>query len=85
MAIKFDKVKPGMVLLDIHSGPMGNTTMREWGCWKVRIIAVDTNGATVSWNGNPATRWTRRQIERLYTKTTKKYDEQQTRRLKRGF
>ncbi len=85
MAIKFDKVKPGMELLDIHSERMGNTAMRRLGCWKVRIIAVDSDGATVSWNGNPARHWSRRNVEKLYTKPTKKYQAQQASRLKGGW
>lgn len=73
MAIKFDKVKPGMELLDIHSERAGNTMLRRLGCWKVRVYSVDEHGATVSWNGNPPKHWSRHQIERLYTKPTKKY------------
>lgn len=73
MAIKFDKVKPGMTLLDIHSERAGNTTMRRLGCWKVEIVDVDAEGATVRWNSNPPRWWHRRQIERLYTKPTKRY------------
>jgi len=53
MAIKFEKIKPGMELLDVHSVRMGSTTMRELGCWDVRIVSVDAEKRTamVIWNG----------------------------------
>lgn len=79
--IKFSKVKPGMTLLDIHSQRAGNTTMTRLGLWEVEIISVDDNGAVVSWNGNAPTRWSRSQVERLYTKPTKKYIAQQKSRI----
>lgn len=81
MAIKFEKIKPGMELLDIHSEKMGNTTMRRLGMWKVRVISVDAEARTamVSWNGNRPRLYTRRDLERLYTKPTKKYLEQESR------
>ena len=82
MAIKFDKIEPGMVLLDIHRESLGNTMMREWGLWKVKIISVDRDKRTavVSWNSNPAQTWSVRQLERLHTKSTKAYREQCERR-----
>lgn len=75
MAIKFDKITPGMELLDIHREKMGNTTMSEWGLWKVRVISVDpsTRTAVVSWNNNRPQTWARNRLERLYTKPTKAY------------
>ncbi len=39
--MKFEKIKPGMVLLDIHSYRMGNTTMRQLGLWEVMVVSVD--------------------------------------------
>jgi hypothetical protein len=39
MSIKFDKIEPGMILLDIHSYRMGNSTMRELGLW--RVLGID--------------------------------------------
>ena len=82
MAIKFDKIEPGMILLDIHRESMGNTTLREWGLWKVKIISVDRGNRTavVSWNGNAPQTWSVRQLERLHTKPTKAYREQCERR-----
>lgn len=84
MAIKFEKIEPGMTLLDIHRQKMGNTLMSEWGLWKVTVISVDreTRTAVVSWNGNPARTWGARELERLYTKPTKTYLAQQARRSK---
>lgn len=84
MAIKFEKIEPGMTLLDIHRERMGNTTLREWGLWKVQVIAVDREKRTavVSWNHNPPQTWIARQLERLYTKPTKAYLTQQENRRK---
>ena len=75
MAIKFDKIKPGMVLLDIHRTKMGNTTVSRWGLWKVRVISVDpvTRTAVVSWNSNPNQTWDAKRLQALYTKPTKAY------------
>jgi hypothetical protein len=44
VAIKFDKVKAGMTLLDVHRHKMGNTTMSEWGLWEVLIVEVREHG-----------------------------------------
>jgi hypothetical protein len=84
MAIKFQKITAGMTLLDIHREKMGNTTMSEWGLWKVSVISVDPEKRTavVSWNGNPHRTWTARELERLYTKPTKAYLAQQENRRK---
>lgn len=58
MGIKFEKIEEGMTLYDVHSTRMGNTTIREQGLWRVRVIAVDTEKRKVlaSWNGNKP-RW----------------------------
>ena len=87
MAIKFNKIEPGMVLLDIHREKMGNTTMSEWGLWKVLVISVDREKRTavVSWNNNPKQTWNTRRLERLYAKPTKAYREQQERRDRGGL
>jgi len=67
MAIKFEKIKAGDVLWDYHSVRAGNTTMRRWGNWRVRIIEIDhaAGFAIVSWNGNQPQKWFRRQLEKL--------------------
>jgi hypothetical protein len=86
MAIKFEKITPGMELLDIHRTKMGNTTMSELGLWKVRVISVDpaTRTALVSWNSNPQEKYHERDLTRLYTKPPKAYLEQQERRRRNG-
>lgn len=75
MAIKFDKIEAGMVLLDIHSERAGNTNMRRWGCWRVEIVSVDRErrSARVRWNGNSEATWYARQLERLYVKEPPSY------------
>jgi len=87
MAIKFEKIEPGMTLLDIHRAKMGNTALSEWGHWQVRVISVDREKQTavVSWNSNRDQTWFKRDLERLYTKPTKAYREQQERRKKGGW
>lgn len=84
MAIKFEKIEPGMTLLDIHREKMGNTTMSEWGLWKVLVVSVDREKRTalVSWNHNPQRTWDAHRLEKLYTKPTKAYLAQQERRSK---
>ncbi len=83
--VKFDKIKPGMTLLDIHSHPMGNTTMRELGCWKVVIVSVDPEdrSAMARWNNNPERKWSERQLRSLVVKPGKRYIDQEARRLRR--
>jgi hypothetical protein len=67
VAIKFETVKAGDVLYDYHSEQAGNTTMRRWGNWTVRVIEVnyEKRTALVSWNGNPPRKYYERQICRL--------------------
>lgn len=79
MSIKFDKIKPGMVLLDIHSYRMGNTTMRKLGLWEVQVISVDAEKRTAvcRWNGNPPETWYERRLTRLHVNPTKAYLAQQ--------
>lgn len=68
--IKFEKIKPGMVLYDVHSETMGNTTMRSVGVWPVEIVSVDEHNrcAMVRWNHNPPRKWYERQLSRLRAK-----------------
>lgn len=84
MAIKFEKIQPGMVLLDIHSQRVGNTMVRRLGCWEVYVKSVDAErrGAMCSWNGNRAEWYSEHELTRLYTKPTKAYLAQQERRAK---
>ena len=68
MAIKFEKIKEGMILYDVHKHKMGNTTMSSVGVWPVRIIELKDNGAIVSWNHNEPQHWSRYQLEKLRAK-----------------
>lgn len=63
--IRFDKIKDGDILYDCHKHYAGNTRMKVWGSWPVRVIRVDFNAALVSWNGNPPAVWSRRRLEKL--------------------
>ncbi len=80
--IKFEKIEPGMELLDIHRN---TDALRSLGLWKIRIISVDKVKRTVmaSWNGNAARMYTEDQITKYYTKPTKAYREQEERRKAR--
>lgn len=80
MSIKFEKIKPGMRLMDIHSHAMGNTTIRTLGLWYVDIVSVAADTAIVRWNGNREETWHRVRLERLYTKKTKKLIQQEERK-----
>lgn len=70
--IKFEKIKPGMVLYDVHTYQMGNTTLRSHGEWEVDIIEVypETRSASVSWNGNRPEVWGEKQLTKLRAKQT---------------
>lgn len=84
MAIKFEKIQPGMTLWDVHSELAGNTLMKRWGKWEVRVYSVH-NGTTaqgrplryamVSWNGNREERWYDDRLSRLYAKIPPKMQE----------
>jgi len=80
--IKFEKLEPGMVLLDIHRERMGNTRQSQWGLWEARIISVDpeTRTAMVRWNGNALEKWPAYRLQRLRTKPSAAYVRQQERR-----
>jgi hypothetical protein len=69
MAIKFEKIVPGMILYDRHSERMGNTTIRCVDEWKVKIVSIDptTNTAEVQWNYNRPQTYDKRRLERLST------------------
>lgn len=65
--MKFDKIKPGMTLYDVHHYRMGNTRMRSLGVWQVLVHTVnaDQRMAIVSWNGNPAEVYYEHELEKL--------------------
>jgi hypothetical protein len=65
--MKFDKLAVGMVLFDLHSYRMGNTTMRSLGVWPVRVVEIDAEKrrALCNWNGNAPTWYSEWNIEKL--------------------
>ncbi|SRR6266851_2574006 len=65
--MKFERIKPGMVLYERHKHRMGNTTLRTLGEWSVRIVSIDEHGAMASWNGNAPQRWFRNKLEKMTT------------------
>lgn len=87
MAIKFEKIEPGMTLLDVRRTKIGNTTMSEWSYWNVKIVSIDREAQTAVaiWNEvNPKGTWTRRQLERLYKTLPKAVRDQEERRKAHG-
>jgi hypothetical protein len=67
---KFHTIKPGDVLWEKRRQRMGNTTMRETAIFRVLVLSVDAEKETaeVSWNGNPAKTWHKRNLEKLTRK-----------------
>lgn len=65
--MKFERIKPGMVLYDLHRERAGNTMMHRWGVWEVRVISVDVEGRTAeaSWNGNRPQTYTEKELREL--------------------
>lgn len=57
--MKFSDLKDGMIVYDMHTYRMGNTTQRTYGVWQIYIQKVEPETQTViaSWNGNPFTRF----------------------------
>lgn len=68
--MKLEKLTPGMVVYDVHSTRMGNTTMTSLGTWTVKIVSVDqeARSCVASWNGN--------RPQTFYEGTVKKWTEQ---------
>jgi hypothetical protein len=56
--MKFEKLQPGITVWDCHSHYAGNTKVKTWGTWPVRIVEIDTDKRKVlaSWNNNE-TQW----------------------------
>jgi hypothetical protein len=67
MAIKWESVKQGDVLFSVVRQKMGNTAMSRNAVFSVRILEIhhDEGYAMVSWNNNPAVRYSRRHVEKL--------------------
>lgn len=83
MALKFAKLAVGMTVFDVHRTKMGHVNSSELGCWKVQIIALALDGATVSWNNNPSKFMSIRQLEKLHINLPKNFRDQQARRAAR--
>ena len=64
--MKFEKLKPGMLVYDVQRRKMGNTTISTVCVWPVRIVSVDADGkkVVVSWNGNPEETFSLRSAEK---------------------
>lgn len=64
--MKLSRLQTGQIVYDVAKTRMGNTTLRTVSVWRVRVIAVDSEKATVtaSWNGNPARTYTARAVKR---------------------
>jgi hypothetical protein len=56
--MKFEHLIPGMVVFEIRQNRMGNTTMKSWGTYQIKIFEVDPVKRRVlaSWNSN-ASEW----------------------------
>ena len=67
---KIEKLKVGQVLYDKHKYKAGNTTMRRWGVWTVRVEEIDPDHKFIvaSWNGNPAKKMFAFQVAKLKVK-----------------
>ena len=87
MAIKFEKITPGMTLFDIHRERAGNTTMTRLGCWEVKVRSVDAEKRTavVSWNGNREEVWYAQRLQRLYAQKPPSYLKEAERRRSGGW
>jgi hypothetical protein len=86
MAVKWETVRAGDVLFDVHSYRMGNTLVRSMGCWEVRVISIDhaAGTAVVSWNGNEPESWPARRVKKLRRREPEFYtDFLGARRIKR--
>lgn len=81
MAIKFEKIQPGMELWDYQSRKQGNTTSRRIDRFRVLVLEVDEAGRRVraSWNSNPAKWYSKRSAAKWYVNPPKAYRVQQNR------
>ena len=64
--MKFEKIKPGMLVYDVGRQKLGNTTLSTVAVWSVKIISVDAENRTVeaSWNYNPARTYSERDYKK---------------------
>lgn len=79
MSVRFDTVRAGDVLYDVRREPMGHVKMSRWGWYRVEVESVDheKGEAMCSWNGNPATRYSRLRLQKLRRSIPKKLAEAQ--------
>lgn len=71
MAIKFEKIQPGMTLWSRATVQQGNVNgLKRMAEWSVVVQSVDSlnRRATVSWNGNAPEVWGEYRLTRLFTK-----------------
>lgn len=63
---KWETVKAGDILWDVHREKMGSTTMSRLGSWEVAVIEIHhaEGWALTSWNGNLPRRTYRRTVEK---------------------
>ena len=67
--MKFEKLKPGMVLFDVGRHKMGNTTISTVSVWQVRVLEVhEDRSITASWNSNQPKKMREREWSRLRAK-----------------
>lgn len=68
--MKFDNLKVGMTLFDVHSVRMGNSSRRTVGVWPcyVKEIDITERRALISWNSNPAEWFSERRIDKFRAK-----------------
>jgi len=68
VAIKFEKIHPGMVLWSRGKSRQGRTTLVRFSEWRVVVNEVDSAGrrALVSWNGNAPEWWSEYRLTRLF-------------------
>lgn len=59
------RLTPGQVLWSISRRKLGNTTLSVGSLDKCVVISVHEDHAMISWNGNPARRYSERHIKKL--------------------
>lgn len=64
------KLNVGQVIYDKHKYKMGNTTIRTWGLWTVKVLEIDTEFRWIkaSWNGNQAKTYYQTQVSKWKVK-----------------
>jgi hypothetical protein len=76
MAIKFEKIQPGMTLWSRGRVRRGRTTMSRMGEWPVYVkdVSPENRRALVSWNSNAPEWWGEGRLKRLYAKRMTRKD-----------